>query len=394
MKKSHIVLIVFGVCVLIGLVIGGIGVMNGGLDRAMYVDEEGVHVVREEDNMTEKKELQEFKRMELNVPGVSVTLQEGEGFALEYDFLPQIQIKRMEVADGTLYVECEQEFFSFFNFGLWRENTLTVYYPEGTEFESVETTAGSGSLRVSNLNAKTAKLVCSSGALSIEHLKGEEICLTASSGSVKANGVDSTIFAVSASSGSIKLENITVKNTLTMGASSGSVTMNEIKAGSMSASASSGSVRATNITAEEQVTLAASSGSVTAREVMAGTLTVTTSSGSVSMENCTADTLMGKSNSGGVKGSGINSKDTIAQTTSGSIHLEGTLTGSTVAKSTSGSVRVQTKAPKGESAYLLHSNSGSTRVDGNKESGTLNKTAENTFDLSATSGSVSLDFVQ
>jgi hypothetical protein len=355
MKKSHIVLIVFGVCVLIGLVIGGIGVMNGGLDRAMYVDEEGVHVVREEDNMTEKKELQEFKRMELNVPGVSVTLQEGEGFALEYDFLPQIQIKRMEVADGTLYVECEQEFFSFFNFGLWRENTLTVYYPEGTEFESVETTAGSGSLRVSNLNAKTAKLVCSSGALSIEHLKGEEICLTASSGSVKANGVDSTIFAVSASSGSIKLENITVKNTLTMGASSGSVT---------------------------------------AREVMAGTLTVTASSGSVSMENCTADTLMGKSNSGGVKGSGINSKDTMAQTTSGSIHLEGTLTGSTVAKSTSGSVRVQTKAPKGESAYLLHSNSGSTRVDGNKESGTLNKTAENTFDLSATSGSVSLDFIQ
>ncbi len=394
MKKTNIALIASGACILLGVVVGGIGVLTGGWNRSVYVNQEGVHLVEKGENMTEKKTLQEFQNIELSVPGVSVSFQEGEEFGVEYTLMPQVEIKRLEVVNQTLYIECEQESISLFSFGLWQDNTITVFYPKGADFELVQAKTGSGSIHVNQMNAKIANLTASSGSLSVDGLKGEGITLEASSGSVKINGIETAFLVAGSTSGNVSVENCTAFNNIVCSSNSGSVKLNALKAsGGIGVNASSGSIKAENIQTEDQVALNTKSGSVSAKDISAGAFRASAASGSVKVEGCSVDSFQGKCASGSLRGTGIKSRQTSVESIAGSIRLEGDLTGETVANTSAGSIEIKTTAPKEKSAYLLSSTAGTAKVDGVKESGSLNQKAENTFRLSATAGSVSLNFV-
>ncbi len=99
--------------------------------------------------------------LSLTVGAAEVTLQEGDGFAVESN----LKHLTVDVLDGVLTITQEAK-----RGGIYRSAYLTLTVPRGTSFREVRLTTGAGKMTVDTLSADTLALEIGAGSVSFGHL--------------------------------------------------------------------------------------------------------------------------------------------------------------------------------------------------------------------------------
>ncbi len=148
MKKSALLIIVG-----IGIVGSGLFVAGAVLDGNPFVRLSfGGHY---EENEAELTDLDSFDRIELSTIAGEVNLSYGDEFSVEYKLSSQEKIERVEVDNGTLYFEVNDNVFSPDNIGIGVNfniaetgGYINITVPKGTEFTSINCSNVSGDMEI------------------------------------------------------------------------------------------------------------------------------------------------------------------------------------------------------------------------------------------------------
>lgn len=356
MKKTSIVLIVGSVLLATGIVIGGIGFMMGGR-RGFYADAAGFHAYDNMETVENTQTLEPFDNIALQFPAGNIQLVASDRYAIEYKIGEYVTIQRMEVQDGTLYVECENRSLQFFNFSIDDENQdrMTIYYPAGKEFNDLNMSIASGSITGSGLNAVTAELRQSSGDIRLDGFVGD-------------------MLNIRMTSGGTELRDVTVTN--------------------LSLQSASGWMHLTNCSVSEEIQVEMTSGKMNFENISAKRFVSQMSSGGFRLDGGTLGSFSGRQTSGTLDASGLDCGGIDYQSTSGNVKFEGELKGENTVRVTSGTVTLSTSLPESEYSYTFDASTGSQRVNGKSGESRMNPDAPHSILMKAGSGNLNLNFAE
>lgn len=353
MKKTSIVFLVSGICMISGLLLAGAGIAAGA-SNSVYLTKEGIQIPKGDHLMNEKKDVEKFDRIEIDVSDIDVQFVASDHFGMEYSLNEQTIIKQLGVENGTFYFKTEQQFlFSLFNFNI-NEEYLTVYYPSGTEFDSIKADTISGGIEIADCKSKDINLHTTSGKIIANNITGKKIVLKSVSGRVESSSSSFEAFSVSTTSGGISLEKIDIASDTEIQSLSGGIHLSEINGQK---------------------------------------LNLKNTSGSIKLSNSSFSKIDGANTSGSVNCEGLKSGGIVFKTSSGSLKLYGNLSGDNELSSISGTVVFQTSLTRDQFQGDFHSLSGTIRVnDNDTENIDMNSNAENSININTTSGNIKVYF--
>lgn len=235
-----------------------------------------------------------------------------------------------------------------------QSSKIALMLPDGLD---IEVQNGSGSIHAADVKVNDIRLESSFGSISAENVSGNDLLFKASSGSVKAQKISGKIRAQS-EFGSIKLDYIS--GHLDVNSSSGSVTLNEID-GETELRSNFGSQKLSNI--RGNIKSVSSSGSVKMSRVT-GDINCVTSFGTQQYDAITG-AINAQSSSGGIRLSDVVGKLQLS-TSFGAIKGDKILLKETaVLKASSGSINLDILNPLSDLSFDLTSSSGSISIDDN-----------------------------
>lgn len=358
MKKQTKVLLIAGAAVIAGLIIAVAGFYINGW-QSFYMDETGIHNYDNMKRISEEITPGEFNSMQVSSASADIRLIESDSFRVTYNLSERFTVNDVSVINGTLQVDVQNRgYLTLFNFDFFNKapkDEILIYYPSSTKFDTVDLYTSSGEINGKNLEAVTAKFKISSGNCNINGLTGTDMIASITSGEMRLADLTLDTLDANTSSGYIQLDQVSAKNNLQISTTSGYAKLTGIDAGD---------------------------------------ITVNVSSGDVRVEDCTAASLKGKITSGSFYGGQMKLNGVDYRISSGNVDLIGEFRGTNVLHTTSGNVRVENSLPETECSYRLSATSGSTRVNHNDSIGVIRDGAENTYDFSASSGNIDLNFVQ
>lgn len=172
---------------------------------------------------------------------------------------------------------------------------------------------------------------------------------------------------------------------------SGSVNVDGLNAKTVSVTSISGRRELSNITAQKLV-IDGTSGSVQTDNIKSNSIELRTVSGRIAGINVSCDNLVTKNTSGSINISNLTTNSTDIRGSSGSVTLQGALSGKTYISNISGSVKISPTLPKDDYGFKLSSTSGTTKIDGEKFSGTMGTDKPNFIEIKTTSGGIGITF--
>ena len=161
---------------------------------------------------------------------------------------------------GVLSVKRKRDIRNNISFGIdFTDTSFHVYLPKDYNGD-LSVSTSSGSINLSEINAKNIDLNSSSGSIHSEDINGNTILSHSSSGSQRFSDIDAASLTCETTSGSQRLSNVSADSVL-CDASSGSTHLENVASDSVSIDTTSGSIRFQNLKAD-QIYILATSGSI------------------------------------------------------------------------------------------------------------------------------------
>lgn len=200
-KAAKILLIVSLSLLAVGGAIFGVGLAMGGTLSYGFAYVDGKVVYTNSDtNKNETKELQSFKKVQVNTSVIDIIIKKGDKFEISYD-LPESFVPSYEIKNDTLYVSTDNHSFSF-NFGFLfnKNNAITITVPQNDSLDYVEIEGSTADITLEDLNA-SGKIKLSTGALLLKNINGKRLDCETSTGSISFYNVKSNDIRVETSTG-------------------------------------------------------------------------------------------------------------------------------------------------------------------------------------------------
>lgn len=248
MKKfTKFVLTSATIAVAAGIVLSGIGFAVNGAHNINIIWDKGFKFAGDKELETlEKTTLDSFSNMNIDVDAAKIYFKQNDSdeYAIEYK-LYSSGVK-CEVKNDTLLVEQNPEQinfnFNFFNFPDVSDCYLTVYYPEGCDFDSIKVDSSAGAINaVEGLNCSLLDMDSSAGAIKLDGFKGA-ITVDSSAGAFEAKNSEFTKVTMDMSAGGITFINCTIGGGKIDSSAGGLEAKDLILKGDLSCDMSAGSV--------------------------------------------------------------------------------------------------------------------------------------------------------
>ena len=149
-KYLAIAFALFLVITIIGGIIGAIGLFGG-----FFVSD------AVSDDMTTYQITGEIRDLKIEINAASLCIKEGDAFSVESNLKNLV----VDQKDEQLVIKDTNK-----RFGKYENPILTVYIPEGTQFDIIELTTGAGRLSADSLFARAIDFELGAGEVSIESL--------------------------------------------------------------------------------------------------------------------------------------------------------------------------------------------------------------------------------
>lgn len=283
------------------------------------------------------------------------------------------------VSGGTLKITQTRKTWGEINLFLRAGNTpkvdtITVYYPEGTQMDCFNMTDENGSLSATGFHVRNMAVTCQYGGLELKNLGTEHLKATLGNGNMKISDSTAGDVQVKNSYGSTSFSSVQISEKMTVSASNGSVNMDGCKVQSLSISDNYGSVSLSSLSAEN--------------------LNTSLGDGNLEITDSETGNTQVKNSYGSVKTSGLSTSSLNIQCGNGSISLKGRLTGKTVLHSDYGSILVQTSLPKDQYGCDCSTDYGKVTVDGRqyRRGVSILSDAKNSLSVSTGNGDIAVTF--
>lgn len=253
------------------------------------------------------------------------------------------QTHRVEVKDGTLYVERQvhKQIGVTFSFGFSERDYIHVYLPE-SDYEKLILEAASGDVECpAEFRFGEAIVGTASGDVTFRSAVEGTLTISAASGNVTVEGVSPASLSVSTASGSIRVADVAAGD-LSLSADSGDLTLeNAALSGAAKLRTTSGDQRLENVSCAS-LAAESSSGEKRLTDVLAaGELRCESASGDLILLRCDGDSLDLRAESGEIRGSLRTEKIFLTETASGSVKVPKSVSGgSCEVHTSSGDIRL------------------------------------------------------
>ena len=343
-KSSKYLLIIGGILSAVGVVTMGISIVAGA-STGVVIGGNGIQVAEtkvmdmgKEETIQDQKVLESFESLYVDAGVSEIRLVPSDHYGMEYQLNRSDGELSCEVKDGALHVTQGSNGGIHFNLDLFgwmnRQKTyLAIYYPEGTQFNTVQVENSLGELTVKDIKAKTADFSLDLGYGVYENIEAEKL-------------------TIHHDSGSLNISNGTV--------------------GSLEIQCELGEAQLSGITAN-QMNFQGDLGSLSIGSSLLRQSEISCSMGEVDIQGLESDGLQ-------------------IEADNGSVVVEGTLRGRTGIDAEMGSIHVTTTLGKNEYNYDVHCEMGEIYMNGEKQGGlTFDTGAENDLDLQADLGSIHIN---
>lgn len=195
MKKSmRMFLTICGIVIGVGLILGVAGLALGGIQglsgiesRVPWVSFGSGHGVEEQNTGVEP-----FESIDLESDMAEVELAEGNKFAVEMSYDKEDSAPQVEVKNGTLVITPGPDRHTWVNFDLFgsrAETRIKIYYPKGTEFNSVKIQNDMGTVTAADIKAKKLDLSTDTGDIELERITADYMNLDVDMGSIEGKQI-------------------------------------------------------------------------------------------------------------------------------------------------------------------------------------------------------------
>lgn len=221
MKKGAAKYIVGGSIVALGIILVTIAVCIDGWQLFTSFPEVnigpwGVHVVYNDNNYeyfnggTQIMESNEVKNINIDVEYGEVVIQRGDSDKIDIKTFNILEERFKWAVEGdTLKVKYKKG-FSLFSFGLFsKNNKIVITLPEGAVYDNVEIDNGTGSMRISDFEAKEIDIDNGVGELKLENVTGEKkVTLKTGTGSVSIDTMTCGDLKIESGVGEVSAKNV------------------------------------------------------------------------------------------------------------------------------------------------------------------------------------------
>ncbi|MFA5562548.1 MAG: DUF4097 family beta strand repeat-containing protein [Eubacteriales bacterium] len=275
-KTLKIIVLCAVVAVVGGMVLGGVLLVSGGLDR--------------EDTFTAHREsyATSLAGITTDLAAADVRLYQSDGEAIEVLFYDsEDQFFTLTEGEAGLHIERRRV--------PWYKDMWSAFYFRTRPYE----------LEIGLPAGYTGTLVIEtdSGNVHLEGLSLSSLAITASSGDIRLETVEAGALGIEVRSGNVRLTDVSAEANLSITHTSGDVRLERVSCGGdLSAVGGSGVVRIERVEAAGSVTLENSSGGMIGGEVRCGgTLSAKARSGNIRLEEVTAAAIDARCTSGNLR---------------------------------------------------------------------------------------------
>jgi len=331
--------VIAGILMVCGLVLAGLGILNGAVNSGIFVDRTGIHVISRDDAaVVSELDLAAFGNISIDADSADVTFIQSDKYGMKVSYYSGPDSFSWSDENGALTLRLQSK--NFFNIGFgWfiPGSKVAVYLPEGAQMDNVSVKSGSGNISLGGFSA----------------------------------------------------------NDLTVNNSYGNVTLRDVTSGAMQVNMSSGNLNGTGI-GGGSFDFKNRYGDAKFTSVNFRSMTAAMSSGDITFTDSTLDSLSAANSYGNITGSNLTTSGAGFDLSSGNIRLNGAFSGTTRITSQFGDVRLTTSLPRNTYTYNITTKYGDMVIDGVKAgtSGTVEQVgdAENDIVIASSSGDVTVNF--
>ncbi len=246
---AGIILLIAGVVQ--GGIVYGVSITSHGLviNSNVSTDKQDKEVYREE-----KKELQPFTEVNLDLEYANLNVVESDHYGLEYRISNQYTVTS-DVEDGKLHVvqadkNLGEDKFYLFSIGLGsnmisnqQEEYVTVYIPKGVALDSATLSEESGNIAIDNLSTKKLKVKNSYGRVEANQIQADQSDWDMESGKLSIQSLSGKEAKIRNSYGYVKGDKFLMSGSLSLNAESGNIEVLQMVAGSLEIDSSYGRLK-------------------------------------------------------------------------------------------------------------------------------------------------------
>lgn len=188
-------------------------------------------------------ELEQFSKLEIAVPSCGVTVERGEGFALDYHLSNAYEITEMGVKNGVFVFRCEHRYPAALVHWDWKANYLRLTIPAEARLEGARISNISGPVTVTGLNTAQLEAKTVSGKLELTGSSADLLQARTTSGALLLSGCAAGQLDCGTVSGSLTGEGICASEGVRCHSTSGAVRLSGELRGRIDCRTTSGSVR-------------------------------------------------------------------------------------------------------------------------------------------------------
>lgn len=297
-KKIYIV---SAICLTVGGILWGIGVLSGGRVYGMSMDGSGIKVYSDKtlqtsDNdrmVNDKIELDAFDAMEIDVEFADCSVIASDHYGVEYQligrYVPEIKVEgqKLIVQENTSKFGGNHQFFSIgFTGDAWTDSEPTyvkIYVPENYEGTDISMNVSCGDITLDSLRAEKITIDNSFGDLNFKTLEFDTLTVRNESGDIDGDTLRGREASIESEFGDIHVKTSEVSG-MNYELSSGSIELDAVRGENLVVISEFGDVNVSNGILNKSLDVETDSGNCMLSKVVAEIMEIEASFGNVQVE--------------------------------------------------------------------------------------------------------------
>lgn len=209
-KKMKVFLLICGIVVGIGVIFSVAGLAAGGIQGLARIQEKVPWISFGPEKMqSQSYECQPFSSVDLSSGAVDVRFAESDSWRVEVLYAQRRGAPSVEVKNQTLIIKPSAEngkqvYLSFYN-GSDEDESITIYYPQGTKFDQIKADSDMGDITLGNVAAQSVQIETNAGDVELSEITADTFRLVSDMGDVNGTALSTKAADIQTNAGELEL---------------------------------------------------------------------------------------------------------------------------------------------------------------------------------------------
>ena len=195
-----------------GTVLFVVGCLFGG-NKPIWISSHGVNIESDKYIVDERKEVDSFNNMNINVDYADIEIEKGEKLEIESIYDKSFEEISYDVSEGTLNINGKSKRKNFFNISFFGNNenknsTIKIFIPDNSTISNIKLKLDNGDMKVNDLNLINADLCSNYGEVSLNTVNFSTIRVNSKYGDIICNNIKGDVITIDSQYGGVEADNM------------------------------------------------------------------------------------------------------------------------------------------------------------------------------------------